>query len=108
MYRGLVVRSVVTITLGAASVVFATVYTVVVGRENVAAALLWSWFALFMLLLGCWVSVTLFNWPKVLVPPRMRDEPGAISDIGMRDRLLLIGFVIGFNLIFLIPLIIRR
>ena len=85
LYRGSFVRAAPTITFVAIVADAIGIYLLVVGRENANAVVIWGWFALFMACLAVWGSVTLFNQPKWVVPPYMRDEPGAVSE-WMRSR----------------------
>jgi hypothetical protein len=44
------------------------------------------WFGFGFLLFGLLsFSIALFNWPKILVPPALRDQPGAVR-VWLRNR----------------------
>jgi hypothetical protein len=64
------------------------VYGLIVGRANVNAIIVWTWFVVLMVESSACVSIALFNWPKFLVPPYLRDQPGAVSEWlqGRRSR----------------------
>jgi hypothetical protein len=49
------------------------------GTQRAAAEAAWIAFLVFVGLVLVDLSVTLFNWPKVVVPPAARDEPGALA-----------------------------
>ena len=55
-------------------------YMIVVGPRNIRPDVFWLWFVAFALTLCAWAAVALFNRPKVLVPPYLRSEIGAIGE----------------------------
>ena len=106
MWRGFQ-RAVPTVYVLMAITMTMLTYMFIVGRERVNYIIFWSFVTILMAGTACLFSIAFFNQPKFLVPPYLRHEPGAIVDIGRRDRLLIVGFIAGFLMIFISPLLIN-
>jgi hypothetical protein len=81
LWRGYV-RAMPTMVIGLGLVIAFAAYMLVVGPPRVRADVFWVWFVLLLASLSALVTIPLFNRPRVLVPPYLRAEPGAIGARG--------------------------
>jgi hypothetical protein len=79
VWRGFL-RSLPAAVIGAWFLILAT-FGIVLSNRKIIDESVPVWLGLGFFLFGVLaITIALFNWPKFLVPPSLRDEPGAVQE----------------------------